>query len=140
MPPSQRKAFANAAYGEFHKVASQLCEMVDEPAADTIIVRIAIVGDGSVAPTLDTLSAMPKEATLLTTTAGTAAAGDIGPFSADASVNLVGTDAITGAVVWQAVDRNADRTALTSSQEVDFQIKAWAAKFGNWMSAMGLCS
>lgn len=140
LPPTKRKALANAVYSELHQVAGQLCEMVDQPSPGTLIVNVALVDASTADPPLVTISATTPQVQRYDTMGGGFESG-VGVFSSRAVLELVARDAMTGAVLWQAVGRDpsGDRP-LTSWPEVGYALKSWAAKFGNWMSLIGVCS
>lgn len=144
MPPASRKALANAVYSEVSHVADQLCQMVDKPGPATLIVNVALIDAAVTDPTMVTISGTSAEARLPDTLGKEAFDVDAGAFVGRAVLQIVGRDALTGAVVWQAIDRRPADAAtgkpLDSWYDVTYALKSTAAKFGNWMSLIGLCT
>lgn len=144
MSPASRKALANAVYGELSHVADQLCQMVDKPGPATLIVNVALVDAAVADPTMVTISGTSAEQRLPDTLGKEAFDADAGAFVGRAVLQIVGRDALTGAVVWQAIDRRPSDAAtgkpLASWYDVTYALKSTAAKFGNWMSLIGVCS
>lgn len=144
VPPAQQKQLADAFYAELHHVASQLCEMVAQASPGTMLVRFALVDPATPDPLLHTISATTPQEGLPEAIAGAPFSSGIGLFTASAIVRGYALDASTGAILWQT-DANPssdpeDARPLSSWRDVDFALKSWAAKFGNWMSLIGACS
>jgi Protein of unknown function (DUF3313). len=144
MSPASRTALANAVYSELHKVAEQLCEMVDKPGPATLIVNAALIDAASADATMVTISGTSADARLPDTLGKEPFEADAGAFVGRAVLQLVARDAKSGAVLWQAIDRRpADATTTTphgSWRDIDLSLKSTAAKFGNWLVQIGACT
>jgi hypothetical protein len=144
VPPQRRRDFANALFGEIYSAASKRCQMVDKPSPGTLIVRFALVEAEASNPTLNTISTYVPQARLLSTLGGYAFNSGAGVFTGSATVEGYATDAMSGDLLWQAVDKRAGGQALGSDTfsswaDVDYAFKAWAKEFGARMSALGVC-
>lgn len=144
IPPERRQKFADALFGELYNAASTRCTMVDAPATGAINVRFAIMDAEASNPTLNTISTYVPQARLLSTLGGYAFNSGAGVFTGSATIEAYATDATTGELLWQAVDKRAGANAIGSDTfnswaDVDNAFKAWAKQFGVRMTDLGVC-
>lgn len=95
-------------------------------------------------PALNTISTYVPQARILSTLGGYAFNSGAGVFTGSATIEAYATDATTGQLVWQAVDKRAGANApgsdtFNSWADVDYAFKAWAKQFGERMKQLGVC-
>ncbi len=144
VPPEKRQAFANALYGELYNAASQRCQMVTTASPGTLTVRFALVEAEASNPALNTISTYVPQARILSTLGGYAFNSGAGVFTGSATIEAYATDASSGQLLWQAVDKRAGANApgsntFNSWADVDYAFKAWAKQFGERMNQLGIC-
>jgi Protein of unknown function (DUF3313). len=142
--PDRRQKFADALFGELYHAASTRCTMVTEPSPGTLKVRFALVEAEASEPTLNTISTYVPQARILSTLGGYAFNSGAGVFTGSATIEGYATDATTGSLLWQGVDKRAGANAIGSNTfnswgDVEEAFKAWAKAFGTRMTELGVC-
>jgi len=144
VPPEQRKALADTLYAHLHDAAAQRCQMVTEPAPGTLRVHVALVDAEASNAALNTISTYVPQARVLSTLTGYAFNDGIGLFAGSATVEGYATDAGTGTILWEGVDKRAGGDAigtntLNSWSDVDNAAKAWAEQLARRLAELGAC-
>ena len=144
VPPEQRKALADTLYADRHEAAAQRCEMVTEPGPGTLRVHVALVDAEASNAALNTISTYVPQAHVLSSLTGYAFNDGVGFFAGSATVEGYATDATTGEVLWEGVDKRAGGNAVgtntfNSWSDVDNAAKAWAEQMTKRLAELGAC-
>lgn len=144
LSPEQRQHFANAFFGEMYNAISQRCQMVTTASPGTVNLRFALVDAEASEPALNTISTYVPQARLLSTVGGYAFNSGAGIFTGSATMEGYATDATTGKLLWEGVDKRAGANVpgtntFNSWADVDYALKAWAEQAGTRIDSLGLC-
>lgn len=144
LPPDKRQDLANGFHLDLFGEISKRCRMVDQPLPATLRVRVALVDAEQSAPALNTVATYIPQARLLSTLGAYAFNDGVGVFTGSATAEGYATDATSGAVLWQGVDKRAGGNAigtntLNSWSDVDNAFTAWAQLFAKRLEELGAC-
>jgi hypothetical protein len=93
---------------------------------------------------LNTISTYVPQAHVLSTLTGYAFNDGVGFFAGSATVEGYATDATTGTILWEAVDKRAGGNAIGTNtfdswSDVDNAAKAWAEQMTRRLAELGAC-
>lgn len=144
-PLDQRQAAANTFYSDLYKALSRRCQMVTSPSPGTMRMRFALVDAKIPNATVNTVATYTPYASTAYSLASLAFNNGVGYFAGTASAEGYATDATTGGLLWQAVDKRGGTTAMAENTlntwlDVDHAFRAWSEQLASRMQELGACS
>jgi hypothetical protein len=147
IPPQQRQALANTLHKNLYDAVSKRCTMATDQTdhrPGTAIMRVAIIDATSPNKVLNVISTYVPQAHALDTLAGYAFDDGVAYFVGQATIEGYATDAMNGALLWEAADERAGtksftRAAFRSWDDVDNAFKAWSDQYATRIAALGAC-
>jgi hypothetical protein len=146
VPESARQAAANRFYSDLYKALSKRCQMVTSPSLPgTMHLRVALTDATTANAFLNTVATYaPYGVSTAYSLASLAFNNGVGYFAGTAAAEGYATDAMTGTVLWQAVDKRGGSTALIANtlnswRDVDKAFRTWSDKLGARLQALGAC-
>ena len=144
VPVEQRQAAANTFYSDLYKALSRRCRMVTSPSPGTMRMRFALVDAKIPNATVNTVATYTPYASTAYSLASLAFNNGVGYFAGTATAEGYATDATTGALLWQAVDKRGGTTAMAENTlntwlDVDHAFKAWSEQLASRMQELGAC-
>jgi hypothetical protein len=143
---SQRQALANLFYADLYNALSKHCQMVSSLSRPgTMHLRVALTDATTANALLNTVATYaPYGISMAYRLASLAFNNGVSFFAGRAAAEGYATDATTGTLLWQAVDRRAGRTAiiantLNSWRHVQNAFQAWSAKLVARLQELGAC-
>jgi Protein of unknown function (DUF3313) len=117
VPVDQRQAAANAFYSDLYKALSKRCQMVTSPSPGTMRMRFARRREDN----------------------------GVGYFAGNATAEGCATDATSGGLLWEAVDKRGGTTAMVENtlnnwNDIDHAFQAWSEQLASRMQELGACS
>jgi len=146
VPEDQRQVLANRFYTDVYNALGRRCQMVASPTRPgTLHLRIALTDATTAHPVLNTVAHYaPYGISSAYSLASLAFNDGVGFFSGKAVAELYATDATTGNLLWQAVDKRGGTTAfiantLNSWRDVENAFRAWSTKIADRLQEFGAC-
>lgn len=144
VPHNQRTALANTFYAYLYNSLKERCEMVRSAAPGTLRLRVALTDATSPDAKVNTVATYAPYVSTAYSVASLAFNKGVGYFAGTAAAEGYATDAKTGALLWQAVDKRGGTTALVANtldnwRDVENAFKAWSQKLGSKLQEMGAC-
>ena len=145
VPESQRQAAADRFYSDLYNALSKHCQMVTSPAPGTMHLRVALTDATTPNALLNTVATYaPYGISSAYSLASLAFNNGIGYFAGTAAAEGYATDAATGTLLWQAVDKRGGTTALVANtlntwRDVDNAFQAWSEKLTARLRELGAC-
>ena len=144
VPADQRRTLANTFYSDLYTALSQRCSMSNAAAPGTLRARFALVdakGSNAVENTVATYTPYVGAAY---GAASTLFNKGVGYFAGTATVEGYVTDASSGTLLWQGVDRRGGTTAAVENTldtwlDVHHAFTAWANQITSKLQQMGIC-
>jgi Protein of unknown function (DUF3313) len=126
VPVEQRQAVTNTFYSDLYNALSKRCQMVTSLSPGTMRMRFALVDAKIPNSTVNTVATYTPYASTAATAEGYA------------------TDAMTGGLLWEAVDKRGGTTApventLNNWLDVDHAFQAWSEELASRMQELGAC-
>ena len=146
VPESARQAAANRFYSDLYKALSKHCVMTTSLSRPgTMHLRVALTDAKTANVLLNTVATYaPYGVSTAYSLAALAFNNGIGRFAGTAAAEEYATDATTGTLLWQAVDKRGGTTALIANtfnswRDVDRAFRAWSAKLVIMLRELGAC-
>jgi Protein of unknown function (DUF3313) len=144
LPPDQRQALANKFYADLYQVLSIHCAMAAAAAPRTMRLRFALVDATAPNAVLNTVAIYTPYASTAYDAASFLLNKGVGYFAGTATAEGYGTDAITGALLWQAVDKRGGTTAMAENTldtklDIDHAFVAWSNQLASRLVQVGVC-
>jgi len=142
---SQRQAAADRFYSDLYNALSKHCQMVTSPAPGAMHLRVALTDATTPNALLNTVAHYaPFGFSTGYSLASLAFNNGIGYFAGTAAAEGYATDAATGTLLWQAVDKRGGTTALIANtlntwRDVDNAFRAWSDKLAARLQELGAC-
>jgi hypothetical protein len=142
--PSQREALANTFYSDLYKAMSKSCRLTRTARPGTLRLTFALVDADASNATEKTVATYVPYVSAAYGVGSIAFNKGVGYFSGAATAEGYATDAKTGALLWQAVDKRGGTTALAENTlnnwlDVDHSFQTWAAQTVARLTQMGVC-
>jgi hypothetical protein len=143
-PADERQELAASFYSDLYKALAKRCEMVREPSAGTLRVKIALVAVETPNATLNTVATYAPYVSTASSLASLAFNKGVGLFAGTATVEGFATDAKTGKLLWQAVDKQGGTNAMIKNTvdswvDVNNAFDTWSDKLASKMEQLGIC-
>jgi hypothetical protein len=140
----QRYALVNTYYSELFDVLSAHCHMQASPAPGTLRLAFALTDAKLSNGVVKTLATYTPYVSIAYKAGSVAFNDSVGTFSGTATSEAYATDAMSGALLWQGVDKRAGTTALIQNTtnswlDVDNAMKAWSAQAATRLQELGVC-
>ena len=144
VPANQRTAAANTFYSDLFAAAKQNCNMTKTPGPGTLRMRFALVDAELPNPVKNTIATYTPYLSTAYSAASFALNDGVGYFAGTATAEGYATDSVTGALVWQAVDKRGGTTALVENTfdswlDVHHAFEAWSAQLAKRLQSAGIC-
>ena len=144
VPHSQRTAVANSFYAHLYNALKARCEMVRSPSPGTIHLRIALTDATTPNATVNTVATYAPYVSTAYSLASFAFNKGVGYFAGTAAAEGYMTDAKTGALLWQVVDKRGGTTTLVANtldnwRDVENAFKAWSGQLADRLQELGAC-
>jgi hypothetical protein len=127
--PKDRQALTNNFYRVMYQALSKDYQMVDAPEPDTLRIKLALTDAEASNVTMDTVSSVVPQMRMLTTLGGYATGKPA--FTGQAQVEYQVTDASTGRLLAQGVDRRVGAKQISGStnawSDVEDAMLTWAS-------------
>jgi hypothetical protein len=143
-PQTQRRALANTFYSDLYTALSQHCQMTKTPSAGTLRTRVALVDAKSSNAVEDTVATYAPYVGAAYGAASLAFNHGVGYFAGTATAEAYGTDAGSGTLLFQAVDRRGGTTAMLENTldnwlDVHHAFTALSNEITTKLQQMGVC-
>lgn len=144
VPESERQAVANRFYTDLYNALSEHCQMVTSPSPGTMHLRGAITDATTANALLNTVATYAPYGSSAYSLASLAFNNGVGYFAGTAAAEGYATDATTGTLLWEAVDKRGGATALIANtlntwRDVDNAFLAWSDKVVTRLQEFGAC-
>ena len=144
VPQNQRQAAADRFYTDLYNALSKRCQMVRSPSPGTLRLRIALTDATTPDATVNTVATYTPYVSTAYSLASLAFNNGVGYFAGSAAAEGYATDASTGTLLWEAVDRRGGTTALVSNTlntwlDVDHAFEAWSEQLASRLQELGAC-
>jgi hypothetical protein len=144
VPADQQRALANAAYSDIYNALKGSCQMVQKAEPNTIHLRFALVDTKVPNATINTVATYAPYASTAYSVASFAFNKGVGYFSGTATGEGFATDATSGALLWEAVDKRGGTTALVANtlntwRDARNVFKAWGVQLRGRLQELGVC-
>ncbi len=140
----QRNALANLYYSELFSALSAHCHMQASPAPGTLRFTFALTDAKLSNGVVKTLANYTPYVSVAYKVGSLAFNNGVGVFSGTATSEAYATDSVSGALLWQGVDKRAGTNAViqnttNSWYDADTAMKAWAAEAAKRLQELGVC-
>jgi hypothetical protein len=144
VPASQQRDLANAFYSDLYKAIKSKCDLVKTPVPGTIQFRIALVDTKEPNATLNTVATYAPYVSTAYTVSSHLFNKGVGYFAGTATVEAFAVDAVTGKLLWEAVDKRAGTTAVAANtldnwRDVRHAFEAWGVQMRTRLQEAGVC-
>ena len=144
LPESQRLALTNSFYSDLYKAMAKRCRMVTTPSRGTMRMKIALIDAHSTNAVENTVATYAPYASTAYNLGSLAFNHGVGYFAGTATAEGYATDATTGALIWQGVDKRGGTTSLAENTlntwlDVDHAFQAWSEQIASRMQQLGAC-
>jgi hypothetical protein len=144
LPGDQRQALADKFYFDLYQALSAHCAMAAMARRGTVQLRFALVDATAPNPVLNTMATYTPYASTAYDAASFLFNKGVGYFAGAATVEGYGTDAVTGTLLWQAVDKRAGTTSmaentLNNKLDIDHAFVAWSNQLVSRLQQIGVC-
>jgi hypothetical protein len=142
---AQREALANTYYSDLYQAVSQHCNVTSSSRPGTMRFYFALTDAKSSNAVVKTLANYTPYVSIAYKVGSVAFNNGVGYFSGTATSEAYATDASTGALLWQGVDRRGGANAVVQNtinnwQDVDNAFKAWSAQLVTKLQQSGVCT
>jgi hypothetical protein len=142
--PEQRETVANLYYSDLYTALSKHCRMVSTRAPGTLRLTIALTDVKLSNSVVKTVANYTPYVMVAYKVGSVAFNGGAGYFSGTATSEGYITDAITGDLLWQGVDKRAGATSFVSNtwnswNDVDNALKGWSDFAVKRAQELGIC-
>jgi hypothetical protein len=144
VPLQQRRAVANSFYSRVFNALKKRCEMVRAAEPGAMRVRIALTDATTPNAAVNTVATYAPYVSTAYAVASFAFNKGVGYFAGSAAAEGYATDATTGTLLWQAVDKRAGTTALVANtlnnwRDVENAFDAWSEQLASRIQEVGAC-
>ena len=143
-PVSQQRDLANVFYADLYNALKGKCTLVRTASPDTIHFHVALVDTKEPNATINTVATYaPYVSTAYTVTSHLFNKG-VGYFAGTATVEAFAEDAVSGALLWEAVDKRGGTTAVAANtldnwRDVRHAFEAWGVQMRTRLQEVGVC-
>ncbi|MBV8913833.1 MAG: DUF3313 domain-containing protein [Acetobacteraceae bacterium] len=142
--PDQRRALANTFYSDLYTALSQHCRMGSVTSPGTLRARFALVDAKGTNAVEDTVATYAPYVGVAYGVTSTLFNKGVGYFAGTATVEGYVTDASTGTLLWQGVDRRGGTTAAVENTldtwlDVHHAFTAWSNQIASKLQQLGVC-
>jgi hypothetical protein len=140
----QRYALVNTYYSELFNALSAHCNMQAAPAPGTLRFTFALTDAKLSNGVVKTLANYTPYVSVAYKVGSLAFNDGVGVFSGTATSEAYATDSVSGALLWQGVDKRAGTNAVIQNTtngwyDVDQAMKAWSAEAAKRLQELGVC-
>ena len=140
----QKRALVNAAYSDIYNALKGHCHMVQKAGPNTLHLRFALVDTKVPNAALDTVATYAPYASTAYSLASVAFNNGVGYFSGTATGEGYATDAASGKLLWEAVDKRGGTTAVVANtldnwRDVRHVFEAWGVQLRERLQELGVC-
>ncbi len=144
LPPAQRQTMANKFHWDLRQTLAKHCVLTNVAALGTIRLRFALVDATAPNAVLDTVATYTPYASSAYDAASFLLNNGVGYFAGSATMEGYATDAATGALIWEAVDKRAGTTSVAEDTfnnklDIEHAFQAWSAKLASRLQQLGIC-
>jgi hypothetical protein len=144
VPDPQRQALANTFYTELYKDLSAHCSMTTTPSPSTMRIRIALVDAKATNPVVTTVAIYAPYVSAAYSLEAITLNHGVGYFAGTATAEGYATNAATGALVWEGVDRRGGTTALIENTtdrwlDVHHVLSTWSGQLAARLRRLAAC-
>jgi Protein of unknown function (DUF3313) len=141
----QREALANTYYSDLYQAVSKHCNVTKSSRPGTMRFYFALTDAKSSNAVVKTVANYTPYVSIAYKLGSVAFNDGVGYFSGTATSEAYATDASTGALLWQGVDRRGGSTSVVQNtinnwQDVDNAFKAWSAQLVTRLQQLGVCT
>lgn len=145
LPPAQRQALADRFYADLYQVVSQHCTLATTAGPGTVRLRFALVDATAPNAALNTIATYTPYASSAYDAASFLFNKGVGYFAGTATAEGYATDAATGALIWQAVDKRGGTTSMVENTldtklDIDHAFQAWSNQLASRLGQIGICT
>lgn len=142
--PEQRQALAARFQSALDKSLAQHCTVVTAPSASTVRLQFALTDASQSEPVVNTVTTYTPYLSTAVSAASIAFNNGVGYFTGAASAEGYATNAKTGELLWEAVDRRGGtgsfvKNTLDNWLDVDHAMQAWSEKLASRLQELGIC-
>ena len=143
-PRAQRERLINRFQGRLYAALAQRCHMVRAPTANTVRLRFALTDAQQTDRAVNTVATYAPYVSTAASAASLLFNKGIGYFAGAANAEGYATDATSGKLLWEAVDRRGGTGALVQNTldtwlDVDNAMDDWAAAITRRVQELGMC-
>jgi hypothetical protein len=145
VPRSEQERLVNRFQSKLYTALSQRCRMVRWPAPGTIRLRFALTDARQSDRAVNTVATYAPYVSTAASAASLVFNRGIGYFAGGASAEGYATDATSGKLLWEAVDRRGGTGALVKNTldtwlDVNIAMDDWADTLARRVQELGMCS
>ena len=144
IPVKDQRALANLFYTDLYNALKGHCTLVKTASPNTLHFKIALVDAKEPNTAINTVATYaPYVSTAYSVSSRLLHHGD-GRFAGTATVEGYAVDAVTGELLWEAVDKRGGTTALVSNtldstRDIRHAFEAWAVQMRTRLQEVGVC-
>lgn len=144
VPAEQRQAAADRFHSDLYNAISKRCRIVTSPSPGTMRMRFALVDAKIPNATVNTVATYTPYASTAYGLASLAFNNGVGYFAGTATAEGYATDAASGGLLWEAIDKRGGTTAVAENtlntwNDVDHAFQAWSEQLASRMQELGAC-
>ena len=144
VPADQQRALANLFYSELYNALKGHCQLVQNAQPNTIHFHIALVDTKEPNATINTVATYAPYASTAYSVASFAFNKGVGYFSGTATAEGFATDAVSGTLIWEAIDKRGGTTALVANtldnwRDIRHAFEAWGTLMRERLTQLGVC-
>ncbi|HTZ35660.1 MAG TPA: DUF3313 domain-containing protein [Stellaceae bacterium] len=144
IPSNDQRALANLFYSDLYNALKGSCTLVKAASPNTIHFKIALVDAKEPNAAINTVATYtPYVSTAYKVSARLLHHG-VGRFAGTATVEAYAVDAVSGDLLWEAVDKRGGTTALAantldSTRDIRHAFEAWGVQMRTRLQEIGVC-
>ena len=144
VPANQQAALANAFYASLYKDLAAHCRMATAPAPDTLRIRVALVDARATNPVVTTIATYAPYVDAAYSLEALTLNHGVGYFAGTATAEAYATNAATGALVWEGLDRRGGTTAMIENTtdrwlDVHHVLTLWSSQLAAKLRSLAAC-
>ena len=144
VPANQQAALANTFYSSLYKDLAAHCRMATAPTPDTLRIRVALVDAQATNPVVTTIATYAPYVDAAYSLEALTLNHGVGYFAGAATAEAYATNAATGALVWEGVDRRGGTTAMIENTtdrwlDVHHVLTAWSSELATRLGRLAAC-
>jgi hypothetical protein len=144
LPPRDRIALANRAQARIYGELAKHCHMVRAPGPNTVRLRLALTDAEKSDAAVNTVATYAPYVSTAASVAAIAFNDGVSYFAGSASAEGYMTDARSGNLLWEVVDKRGGtgafvKNTLNTSLDIDLAFDVWAQKIASRLQAIGTC-